>query len=105
MIPWDDPLLLLEGEQSSYQPLKIFILKTNITTENIFFVTSKSIINYQGSYNSSDDRETETMTVRWKNYGIYLQVFAHEQKVLPPCPKYFVNLVFTEMSILYVPFP
>lgn len=88
MISWHDLLFLLEDKQSSCQPLKnIYGENINITTDNVIFATSKSMVKYQGSHNSSDERETEMMAVRWKNFEIYHRFFAQEQKVLSPCPK------------------
>ena len=58
------------------------------------FATGKSRITYVGRYQSTDERETEMMSVRWKVYELFQQIPEHEQKNIPPCGKCFAQLVF-----------
>ena len=75
-IPWHDMLLLLEGENVKLPaPKYIYSEDIVISTDVTIFGTSKSSIKHRGPYNASDDRETEMMAARWKNYEFRHQFF------------------------------
>jgi len=96
LIPWHDMLLLLEGETVKLPaPKNIYSEDVVITTNVAIFATSKSPIKHKGPYNASDDRETEMMAARWKNYEFHHQFSPQEQKCLSPCPRCFADLLFS----------
>ena len=89
LIPWHD---ILEDETVKLPaPKNIHSEDIVISTDVAIFAASKSPIKNRGSYNASDDRETEMMTVRWRNYEFRQQFFPQEQKNLPACPRCFAK--------------
>ena len=69
LILWHDMLLLLEGETLKLPAAKnIYSEDIVISADVATFATSKSSIKHRDPYNASDDRETEMMASRWKNY-------------------------------------
>ena len=94
LIPWHDMLLLLEGTTVKLPaPKNIYSEDIVISTDVAIFATSKSPIKHRRSYKASDDRETEMMAARWKNYEFHHQSSPQEQKNLPPCRRCFAKLV------------
>ena len=94
LIPWHDMLLLLVGKTVKLPaPKNISSEDIVISTNVAIFATSKSPIKYRRSYKASDDRETEMMAARWKNYEFHHQSSPKEQKNLPPCQRCFAKLV------------
>ena len=94
LIPWHDMLLLLEGTTVKLPaPKNIYSEDIVISTDVAIFATSKSPIKHRRSYKASDDRETEMMAARWKNYEFHHQSSPQEQKHLPPCRRCFAKLV------------
>ena len=95
LILWHDLLLLLEGETVKLPaPKNIFSEGIVISTDVAIFAASKSTVKHRDPYNASDDRETDMMPARWKNYQFRHQFCPQEQKNLPPCPRCFAKLVF-----------
>ena len=94
LIPWNDLLLLLEGETVKLPaPKNHFISDVVIATDVPIFATSKSRLVYKGAFNAGDDRETEMMNSRWRVVE-FTHVFAEEdQKDIPPCKNCFAKLV------------
>ena len=94
-IPSKDLLLLLERET-----VKLPALKNQFSTDVVskkdtpIFATSKSRITYTGKFNSTDDRETEMMSVRWKFIEFTHQITENEQKQVAPCARCFAELTF-----------
>ena len=94
LIPWHDMLLLLVGKTVKLPaPKNISSEDIVISTNVAIFATSKSPIKHRRSYKASDDRETEMMAARWKNYEFHNQSSPKEQKNLPPCQRCFAKLV------------
>ena len=58
------------------------------------FATSKSRITYTGKFNSTDDRETEMMSVRWKFIEFTHRTAENEQKQVAQSSRYFAELTF-----------
>ena len=86
--------LLLEGETVKLPALRnIYSEDIVISTDVAIFATSKSSIKHRGPYNASNDRETDMMVGRWKNYEFRHQFSPRQQKDLPPCPRCFTKLV------------
>ena len=82
MLPWQDMLLLLEG-----QPVHFSAPKTHYAQDIVFdkdtpiFCTSKSeIISLRNGV--VDDRETEMMAVRWRVFSLHAQILQEEQLLL-----------------------
>lgn len=96
MIPWNDLLLLLEGETVKLPaPKNQFSSDVVIEKDTPIFATSKCRIAYVGKFNSSDERETEMMAIRWKVFEFKHQIPESEQKQVPPCAR-----CFTELALL-----
>ena len=94
LIPWHDMLLLHVGKTVKLPaPKNISSEDIVISTNVAIFATSKSPIKHRRSYKASDDRETEMMAARWKNYEFHHQSSPKEQKNLPPCQRCFAKLV------------
>ena len=94
-ISWKDLLLLLEGEIVKLPaPKNKFLSDVIIKNDTPIFATSKSQVTYVGKFNSSDERETEMMSIRWKYFEFSYQIPEKEQKVVDPCPSCFANLSF-----------
>ena len=67
MIPWNDLLLLLEGEIVKLPALKNqFASDVTIEKDTPILATSKNRVTYAGKFNSTDSHEDEMMAVRWK---------------------------------------
>ena len=95
LIPWHNMLLLFEGGTVKLSaPNNIYSKDIVISTDVVIFATSKSSIKHRGPYNASDERETDMMTARWKNYEFRHQFSPQEQKNLPTCSRGFAKLVF-----------
>jgi len=97
IIPWHDMLLLLEGETVKLPaPKNLYTEDIKIDSDVAIFATSKREIVFKGSYNASDDRETEMMAARWNVFKLMHQFSPDEQKIIPPCPKCFSNFILSE---------
>ena len=93
MIPWNDLLLLLEGETVKLPaPKNQFSSDVIISKDTPIFASSKSRITYVGKFNVSDERETEMMTIRWKVIEFNHQIPEWEQKRPNPCARCFAEL-------------
>ena len=94
-ITWKDLLLLLEGETVKLPaPKNQFAADVVIDKDTPIFATSKSHIVYTGKFNSTDERETEMMSVRWKVFEFKYQFSEQEQKCVSPCARCFAELTF-----------
>jgi len=97
IIPWHDFLLLLEGETVKLPaPKNLYSEDIKIESDVAIFATSKSEIKFKGSYNASDDRETEMMAARWNVFKLKHQFSPDEQKNVPACSKCFSTFILTE---------
>ena len=86
-------LLLLEGDTVKLPaPKNQFASDVVIQKDTPIFATSKSRITYVGKFNSTDQRETEMMSIRWKVIEFKHQITECEQKRVPPCARYFSEL-------------
>ena len=96
LIPWNDFLLLLEGQTVCLpRPKNIYPTDICISRENTIpiFATSKSTIEYVGKFNCRDDRETEMMSTRWNTFKFKWQIPIAESKAISPCTHCFSRLV------------
>ena len=94
-IPWKDLILLLEGETVTLPaPKNQFSTDVVIKKDTPIFATSKSRITYTGKFNSTEGRETEMMSVRWKFIEFTHQITENEQKQVAPCARCFAELTF-----------
>ena len=93
MIPWNDLLLLLEGETVKLPaPKNQFSSDVIIAKDTPIFASSKSRITYAGKFNVSDEREAEMMAIRWKVIEFNHQIPESEQKRISPCSRCFAEL-------------
>ena len=75
LIPRHDLQLLLEGETVKLPvPKNIYSEAIVISNDVTIFATSRSSSKHRGPYNESDDKETEMMVDRWKNYEFRHQI-------------------------------
>ena len=65
-----------------------------IKKDTPILATSKSRIIYTGKFNSTDDRETEMMSVRRKFIEFRHQITKNEQKQVAPSARCFAELTF-----------
>ena len=94
-ILWKDLFLLLEGETVKLPaPKKQSFTDVVIKKDTPILATSKSRITYTGTFNSTDDRETEMMSVRWKFIEFTHQITENEQNQVAPCARCFAELTF-----------
>ena len=92
-ITWKDLLLLLEGEVVKLPaPKNQFATDVIINRDTPIFATSKSPVVYVGKFNSTDERETEMMSVRWKYFEFTHQIPQNEQRDVAACPHCFAKL-------------
>ena len=97
---WHDMLVLLEDKTvEPPAPKNIYSEDIVISTDVAIFVTRKTSIKHRCSSNAIEDRETEIMAPRWKNYDFHHQFSPQEQKNLPPCARCFATLVFFDKSM------
>ena len=69
LIPWHDLLLSLEGETVKLTASKNNYSKDIVISADVaIFATTKSSIKHRDPYNVSDDRETEIVPARSKNF-------------------------------------
>ena len=93
MLPWQDLLLLLEGQPVHFSAPKMhYAQDIAFEMDTLIFCTSKSeIVFIKGGV--VDDIETQMMSVRWRVYSLYAQVPEPEQVILSPCGKCFARLL------------
>ena len=95
---WHNVLLLLEGETVKLPAAKnIYSEDIVISTNVAIFWTSNNPIKHRGSYNRTDDRETEMMAARWKNYEFREQFFSTRARKSASFPK-----MFCKISIFFI---
>ena len=94
LIAWNHLLLLLEGETVKLPAPKNFYSEDVCISSDIpIFATSKSMIKFRGTFNTTDEREDEMMKVRWRLF-YFNHVFPEkDQKKVPPCAKCFSTLI------------
>ena len=87
--------MLLEGQKVHLpSPKNHYASDICIEHDIPIFATGKSRITYVGRYQTTDEMETEMMSVRWKVFDFKHQIPENEQKDVPPCGKCFSKLVF-----------
>ena len=101
IIQWEELLNLLEGQTVHLpRPKNMFSSDLCIARTNTIpiFATGKEPIKYIGKYNTSCDRETDTMTTMWKYFTFTHQIPVHEAKQLSPCPHCFSVLIMAGLQ-------
>ena len=93
ILPWNDMLLLLEGHVVHFAAPKTTCARDiEFTSDTPVFATSKSpIVFIKGS--SIDERETEMMDVRWRQFHFFHQIPISSQKTVTPCGTCFAHLI------------
>ena len=94
LISWQDLLKLLEGGAVHIAAPKTYFSKDIVMDKDTpIFATSISPIR---SYSNGriNELETEMMEALMKTFNFYNQFQQLLIEELPPCPKYFANLVF-----------
>ena len=93
LIPWHDLLLLLEGGLVHLPAPKTHFAH-DLTLDGItpVFATSKHAIMFVKG-GAVDERETEMMAVRWKEFSFRSQIPATEQQHVPPCGHCFAKFI------------
>jgi hypothetical protein len=94
LISWKDFLLLLEGENLKLPTPRNIYKEDILVTGNIsIFATGKCEITYKGSYNTSDNREDDMMSSRWKMFKFSHQFREEDQKHVQPCGHCFAKFI------------
>ena len=93
-ITWKDLLLLLEGETVKLPaPKNLYAGDVIIDSDVAIFATSKDIITYRGSYNTTDHEENEMMNVQWNVVRLRHKFREEKKKEVQPCARCFAELV------------
>lgn len=93
VIPWQDLLLLLEGQVVHFPAPKTHFAKDiDFHLDTPIFCTSKNAIVFIKN-GMIDDRETEMMRVRWTIIQLNHQIPREQQRHVPSCSKCFANLI------------
>ena len=93
IIPWHDLLLMLEGDPVHRPgPKSHFCRDIVFDRDTPIFATSKQELVFERG-GVIDERETQTMQVRWRIFHLNRQICQEDQKKVPPCGKCFVRLV------------
>ena len=96
IIQWHDLLLLLEGQLVHLPAPKSHHAKDIVfNSDTPIFATSKNPIMLIKN-GAIDERESEMMAVRWKQFTFHWQIPEAKQKEIPSCPKCFACLVLGE---------
>ena len=96
IIQWHDLLLLLEGQLVHLPAPKSHYAKDIVfNSDTPIFATSKNPIMLIKN-GAIDERESEMMAVRWKQFTFHWQIPEAKQKEIPSCPKCFACLVLGE---------
>ena len=101
LIAWNEFLLLLEGQTVHLpRPKNQFSSDMVIKRENSMpiLATSKEAIELVGKYNVKDQRETDMMSSRWREFNFGHQIPKEDIKDLEPCPRCFCTLVVQGMD-------
>ena len=64
-----------------------------LTRDTPLFATGKSLITFQGTCNTCDPVKDEMMAAGQKVFKFTQQIPIEHQKDIPPCPKWFADLV------------
>lgn len=98
LLPWHDLLLLLEGGLVHLPAPKTHYSKDlTLAGSTPIFATSKhAIIFITGGV--VEERETEMMSVRWKQFIFQNQIPADEQECVPPCGHCFSALIIDNLA-------
>ncbi|XP_033630881.1 uncharacterized protein LOC117292827, partial [Asterias rubens] len=96
IIPWQDLLLLLEGQLVHLPAPKSHFAQDLILNKDtpIFCTRKNPIVLVKGG--SVDERETEMMAVCWKILPFHHQIPEDEQKCVPPCTRCFASLILNK---------
>ena len=93
LIPWQNMLLLLEGQTIHFSAPKTHHAQDILFDKDtpIFCTSESEIVSLRGGV--LDDRETEIMAVRWRVFGLHHQIPESEQRNIPPCGRCFAKLI------------
>ena len=98
LIQWQDLLLLLEGGLVHLPaPETHYSQDLTLAGSTPVFATSKHGIIYIAG-GVVEERETEMMSVRWRQFTFHSQIPAAEQMSVPPCGHCFSRLVLDNLS-------
>lgn len=102
LIAWNDFLLLLEGQTVHIpRPKNQYCTDLLISRDNDLpiLATSKSAVEFVGKYNQRDERETDMMSARWREFKFSVQIPRDEIKEIKPCPCCFCTLLIQGMDM------
>lgn len=96
LIPWNDFLLLLEGQPVHLPAPKSHFSKDILLTKDtpIFATSSETVSLVKNGILLQ--RETEMMSVRWKVFNFFYQISETEQVQVEPCGRCFADFIFNE---------
>lgn len=96
LIPWNELLLMLEGETISIPaPKTHFRQDLRLIEDCPVFATSKYPLIYVHG-GSIDNRETDMMNARWVYFELSVQIPRERQIEVSPCPHCFARLVLQQ---------
>ena len=93
IIAWNDLLLLLEGQPVHLPAPKSHFARDLFLTSDvpIFCTSAHQIVYVRGG--EVDERETEMMSVRWRNFTLHHQIPQTSQKQVAPCARCFAQMI------------
>ena len=93
VIPWEQFLLLLEGDTVHFPvPKSFFKADIALKIDTPIFATSRTEITYKGGEESL--QENAMMQSRWKVFKFTYQFSEQEQVKCPPCKQCFAHFIF-----------
>ena len=93
MIPWHDPLLMLEGDVVHLPaPKTHYSTDICLQRDTPIFATGKGPLIFVKN-GVIDQQETDMMSSRWRILKLHYQVPREAQREIPPCGKCFSNLI------------
>lgn len=99
LIPWNELLLMLEGETISIPaPKTHFRQDLRLITDCPIFATSKYPLTYVHG-GSIDHRETDMMSARWVYFELFAQIPRENQVQISPCAHCFARFVLEQLSM------
>ena len=100
VLPWQDLLLLLEGQLVHLPaPKSHFAHDLVLDKDTPVFATGKHplVLVHAGRV---EERETEMMAVRWKVFPFYYQIPEDRQRRVPSCTRCFASLILTDNLVI-----